>query len=156
MAAECLMLRAGDGTWQGSARIMAETLVGDYGLDTRDFVVRDGGGLSSGNRITAAAMTRLLAKLAKRPDASMLLASLPVAGVDGTLRRRLRDDKYRGRVIAKTGRIRGVSCLSGYVLDSEGTPAVAFSILINRLPGRAKQNAKALQDNICRALVDSL
>ena len=156
MAAECLLLRAGDGSWPGSARIMADTLAKTFGLQADQLAVADGGGLSRGNRVTAAAMTKLLAQLATYPDARILLNSLSVAGVDGTLRKRLRGEKYKSRVIAKTGRIQGVSCLSGYVLDDQGRVAVAFSILINRLPGRAKQSAKVLQDNICRALVDSL
>ena len=57
------------------------------------------------------------------------------------------------RVKAKTGYIRGVSCLSGYVLDEKGGPAYAFSVMVNHVaPGKAWK-AKQLQDAVCRAVL---
>ena len=154
MATECLFLRAGDGTWSGSAAVMSRTLAGHFGLKAEGLVVRDGGGLSRRNRVTAGGLTKVLAAVAKRKDAAIILASLPVAGVDGTLRRRMVRGPCRGRIRAKTGYIAGVSCLSGYVLDPAGKPALAFSILVNNLRG-GSHPAKKLQDDLCRLLVDS-
>ncbi len=156
MAAECVFLRAGDGTWAGSAKIATVTLRKDYGLDAGSFVVRDGGGLSRSNRISPRAMVRLLSAAARRKDADILLASLPVSGIDGTMRPRLSAARYRGRVRAKTGYISGVCCLSGYVVDAKGRPAVAFSILANRVPPGKAWRTKQLQDAICRILVDGI
>jgi len=156
MAAECVFLRAGDGTWAGSAKIATTTLLKDYGLDANSFVIRDGGGLSRYNRVSPRAMVRLLSAAAGRKDANVLLASLPVSGTDGTMRTRLTAAPYRGRVRAKTGYISGVCCLSGYVCDADGRPAVAFSMLVNRVPPGKAWQAKQLQDSICRMLVDSL
>jgi len=155
MAAECLFLRAGDGAWSGSARIMSQTLAEHFGLKAAGLVVRDGGGLSRKNRVTAGGLTKVLVALAKRKDAAVFLASLPVAGVDGTLRRRMTKGPCRGRIRAKTGYIAGVSCLSGYALDPAGKPAMAFAILVNNLRG-GSHPAKKLQDDLCRLLVDSL
>jgi D-alanyl-D-alanine carboxypeptidase len=99
-------------------------------------------------------MTGLLAGLAARADRDVAFSSLSVSGVDGTLDDRLTEAPYRGRVLGKTGYIAGVSCLSGYVLDRAGRPAVAFAVLVNRCRGSA--HAKRLQDSVCRALVDWL
>ena len=154
MTAECIFLRAGDGTWRGSAAAMRAGLCEAFGLAGTQLVVRDGSGLSRKNRVAPAAVTRLLAGAAKRDWAGVLLASLPVSGRDGTMASRLARSPYRGRVLAKTGSIGGVRCLSGYVLDAAGRPALALSVLCGGV--RSSAAAKALQDDICRLLVDSL
>ncbi len=156
MIAEGIFLRAGDGSWDGSAAAMSRALIEKYGLDAKAFVVRDGGGLSRRNRITPSGLTRVLAGVAKRRDASVFLQSLPVSGTDGTMRRRLRKEAYRRRVLGKTGYISGVSCLGGYVLDSRGRVAMSFAVLVNGLRSGAAWKAKQLQDAICRLLVDEL
>ncbi len=152
MAAECVFLRAGDGTWAGSARIMNETLTKEFSLEAASLDVHEGSGLSRNDKVSASAMTKVLTAMARKSYFKTILASLPISGTDGTLERRMKEAGYKGRVIAKTGFISGVSCLSGYVLDKDGTPAVAFAVLCNKVPGVAKD----LQDNICRAIVDSL
>jgi len=156
MAAECIFLRAGDGTWRRSAAMMKRTMVDEFGLDAAELVVSDGGGLSRNNRVSPKNVTRLLAGAARRKDAAVLLAGLPVSGVDGTMRKRLGDGRYRGRVLAKSGYVAGASALSGYVLDAGGRPAVAFGILVNRVPAGKAWVAKQLQDSLCRMLVDRL
>ena len=148
-------LRAGDGTWSGSAELMNRTLTRAHGLDEDALRVRDGSGLSHDNRATPAAVTAVLAGLAGGDGAAAFLASLPVSGEDGTLRRRLARKPYRGRVRAKTGYASGVSCLSGYVLGADGRPSLAFSILVNGIrPGKAWK-AKQLQDALCRVMVEA-
>jgi serine-type D-Ala-D-Ala carboxypeptidase/endopeptidase (penicillin-binding protein 4) len=154
MGAECLFLAAGDGTWAGSAELMAQTLRKEYGVEPNAVLIRDGSGLSHEDRATPAAMTAVLGAAVRRKDAMGYLQSFPFSGLDGTLKGRLSGDACRGRVLGKTGYITGVSCLSGYVLDRENRPAVAFSILCN---GVASAGAgKSLQDDICSLLVDWL
>ena len=155
MAAECIFLRAGDGTWAGSAKIMTDTLVERYGLAAEHLLVRDGGGLSRRNRIAPAAMTRTLATIAGQDEAKVLLVSLPRSGMDGTMRKRLRQPPYRGRVVAKTGYVAGASCLSGYIVDKADRPVIAFSIMANSVPAGKAWRAKQLQDSICKLMVDS-
>jgi len=156
MTAECIFLRAGDGTWSGSAALMARTLVDAYGLKEDQFIIRDGGGLSRNNRITPAGMVQLLAAMAHQADAGVFLSSLPTSGVDGTMEKRLDKPPYRGRVLGKTGYIAGVSSLSGYVLDGSGKPAAAFSILANKVPDGKGWRVKQVQDRICQWLVDAV
>ncbi|MFA6135069.1 MAG: D-alanyl-D-alanine carboxypeptidase/D-alanyl-D-alanine-endopeptidase [Phycisphaerae bacterium] len=154
MVAECIFLHAGDGTWPGSAALMTKTLTETFGLPDKSLVVQDGSGLSRSNLVSPAAMTTLLSGMLKRADAGVLLASLPIGGTDGTMQRRLDEGAYKGRVLAKTGYITGVSCLSGYVLGADKKPVVAFSVMANKVPGAA--GAKDLENRICQLVVDSL
>ena len=73
--------------------------------------------------------------------------------MDGTLKRRFRSSVARGKVFAKTGFIRGVSGLSGYV--TRGDRLWSFSILINGFPPGAR-SFKGLQDQICEELYRAL
>jgi D-alanyl-D-alanine carboxypeptidase/D-alanyl-D-alanine-endopeptidase (penicillin-binding protein 4) len=155
LAAECMLLRAGDGTWAGSTTQMRDTLVKHFHLDPQTLVVADGSGLSRDNRVTPADMTKTLVAMSHSDNFKKFLASLPRNGVDGSLRKRLRQEAYRGRIAAKTGTLTGVRALSGYVLDADGIPIIAFSILANDLRGRAQHQAKQLQDQICTELLET-
>ena len=152
LAAEAMFLRAGDGTWAGSAEMMRRTLSEAYDLPAGSLRPADGGGLSRNNRVTPAAVTKVLSAVVVRPEGLLLLHSLPVAGVDGTLARRFGGSPCRGRVLAKTGYIRGVATLSGYLLDDQSRPRVAFSILVNG-PGGILDPARRLQEGICEVLL---
>jgi len=154
MAAEGIFLRAGDGTWAGSAKLMSETLQKEFGIGEKSLVVRDGSGLSREDRATPLAFVKVLSVIAARSDAQTLVKSLPIAGVDGTMERRLDSLPYRGRVLAKTGYIAGVSCLSGYVLDESERPAVAMSVLCGQAAGPGP--SKKLEDTVASILVDWL
>lgn len=151
MAAECLFIRS-CGSWEIAARSAQKVLADTYGLKESSVVVADGSGFSRNNRITAGAMSKLLLEILKRKDAKSFFDSLPSNGVDGTLDDRMTDAHHKGRVVAKTGSIAGVSALSGYILDPKGKPVYAFSVLVNGGSG----DARGLQDSICRALMDSL
>ncbi len=86
-----------------------------------------------------------------RENAGIFVESLPISGIDGTLKNRLKKEPYKSRVMAKTGYVYGARTLSGYVktLDEE---IIAFSILVNDIKG-GTWKAKRLQDIICRFLV---
>jgi len=152
MAAESMFLRAGDGTWAGSARIMKQVLVKDWSIDPADIEICDGSGLSRRNRITPRAMAGVLGRFTRRDDYLAFAHSLAVSGVDGTLSDRL-TGAFRAKVVAKTGYILGVSCLSGYALDWENRPRYAFCILANNVPGGQAWRTKNMQDELCRMMV---
>jgi D-alanyl-D-alanine carboxypeptidase/D-alanyl-D-alanine-endopeptidase (penicillin-binding protein 4) len=133
---ECLCKRLGaevsglPGSWEnGTAAVGA--FLKKIGVPEADFHLDDGCGLSKQNRITASAMARVLIHDYFSPDAKTLIDSLAVAGTEGTLLERFRAGTLRGRVLAKTGTIDGVSCLSGYLHARDGQ-WYAFSILINK------------------------
>jgi D-alanyl-D-alanine carboxypeptidase/D-alanyl-D-alanine-endopeptidase (penicillin-binding protein 4) len=91
----------------------------------------EGSGLSRNNLATPNATVALLVFAAQRPWAEIYLQALPVAGVDGTLRERMKGTVAEGKVRAKTGTLRWVSSLSGHV-TTVGGERLVFSILLNR------------------------
>lgn len=105
---------------------------------------KDGSGLTRSNYASPLAVGRLLERMLSHRAKKSFLASLPVAGRHGTLRRRMRGTAAQDRCRAKTGTLRGVSTLSGYCHTRRGRE-VAFSILMNRVN---PSSAQALQDRM--------
>lgn len=116
-------------------------------------VVRNGSGLFDTNRLTARSLTTLLraAYLDSRMR-SEFTNHLAVGGEDGTLQWRFRDKQSRGRVRAKTGTLASVISLSGYVMRTGEEAPVAFSIMINEVPGKVP-GAREAMDACVRTIV---
>jgi D-alanyl-D-alanine carboxypeptidase/D-alanyl-D-alanine-endopeptidase (penicillin-binding protein 4) len=124
-----------------------------HGIDTEGLVMVNGSGLFDGNRVSPHHVTQtLLAAYADPAIRAEYLAHLAVGGSDGTLKTRLEDLPRPRMVRAKTGTLRDVIALSGYVLG-EPDRSVAFSFLANGIAGKQKE-AKDLADDIVRALAD--
>lgn len=125
-------------------------------VDTARIEIANGSGLFTGNRIATQRIAEILVAAyrdpAIRPE---LMASLSVAGVDGTMRRRLRDLPAPRIVRAKTGTLAGTIALSGYVLGPRPGQAYAFSFLANDVRGRIGPS-RALADGIVRRLAEYL
>jgi D-alanyl-D-alanine carboxypeptidase/D-alanyl-D-alanine-endopeptidase (penicillin-binding protein 4) len=145
----------GQGSFAGGATAVRRFLDESVGTGSQKLVLRDGSGLSASNRLTAQALVDLLVSMNGAPQAerAVFLASLPVAGRDGSLVRRLTDAPYRGAMRAKTGFIKGVSSLSGYLVARTGR-VLAFSILANGLRPGDNAQIKAIQDDLCRQLIE--
>lgn len=90
------------------------------GIDTRTLVIENGSGLSRIERIAPAALGHVLQVVWRSPYMPEFIAALPVAGQDGTARRRLQDSPARGQAHIKTGTINGVQAIGGYLLDRHG------------------------------------
>ncbi len=135
-------------SFAAGARIAAGELE-KAGIGRGTYVMVDGSGLSRKNRFSPSQLTLFLRHMARGKHANRYLDSLAVAGTDGTLKRRMADAPAAGNVFGKTGHLRGVSTLSGYVRTDGGL--LAFSILVN---GRVLRWSAAddLQDSICRFL----
>jgi serine-type D-Ala-D-Ala carboxypeptidase/endopeptidase (penicillin-binding protein 4) len=117
------------GTSPAGAAVVMQTLAA-AGVPTAGVRIVDGSGLSQLDRLTADSLAGLLKVAWADPVIKpVLLAALPVAGVNGTLERRLRRPPARGRVLAKTGTTRDASALSGYV-----NKRFAFAVLQNGNP----------------------
>ena len=101
------------------ARIVSEGLA-RVGLDTRALLIENGSGLSRIERVSADMLGHLLLLAWQRPWMPEYISALPVAGVDGTARRRLRDSAASGHAHIKTGSLNGVRAIAGYVLDRNG------------------------------------
>jgi serine-type D-Ala-D-Ala carboxypeptidase/endopeptidase (penicillin-binding protein 4) len=108
----------------------------------------DGSGLARDNRASPYRVARLLSAMTERDEFDAFYDSLPVAGRDGTLARRMRSGPARGRCRAKTGTLSNVSALSGYCTARSGD-LYAFSILMN---GVYTPGARVLQDRMAQAI----
>jgi D-alanyl-D-alanine carboxypeptidase/D-alanyl-D-alanine-endopeptidase (penicillin-binding protein 4) len=127
-------LYGGAATPAKGLRALREAMT-ELGLDPRSYLPTNGSGLGHGNRVTADVMAGLLQKLYSDPRwGPELMQSLSVGGVDGTTRNRFRGSPAAERVRAKTGTLRGKSCLSGLVGD--GHEILVFSILVEGVRGR--------------------
>ena len=101
-----------------------------HGLAMPDLVLDNGCGLSRRARISAGDLDRLLRAAWRSPLMPEFVASLPLAGDDGTLRERLRGAELRGMVHAKTGTLDGVLSLAGYLQREDGQRR-SFVALVN-------------------------
>ncbi|WP_332672225.1 D-alanyl-D-alanine carboxypeptidase/D-alanyl-D-alanine-endopeptidase [Aromatoleum sp.] len=100
------------------------------GIDTTGLVIANGSGLSRIESVTARTLGELLLAAWRRPYMPEFVASLPVAGVDGTARGRLEGSPASGHAHVKTGYINGVRAIAGYVLDRHGRRHVV-AMLVN-------------------------
>jgi len=100
-----------------------------HGLDDRGLVLDNGSGLSRQERISPAQLAGLLRVAHAGPQAPELWAALPVAGVDGTLSRRLKAGPAAGRARLKTGTLRDAAGLAGYVPDASGRIWVVVALV---------------------------
>jgi D-alanyl-D-alanine carboxypeptidase/D-alanyl-D-alanine-endopeptidase (penicillin-binding protein 4) len=124
------------------------------GINKGDYVLADGSGVSRYNLLTAEQIVSVLKFMySNNPELfKPFYDSLPIAGVDGTLSKRMNDMNAQGRVHAKTGTLRGVSCLSGYV-NTKNNHLIAFSILEQNFVNQTSY-ARYIQDQICELLSD--
>ena len=129
---------------------MIKQLVNKIGCDGSRYRFADGSGLSLYNYVSAELEVRLLRHAYKNENIfNHLLPALPIAGVDGTLKRRMQSQFTRGNVHAKTGTLTGISSLCGYLTAANGH-RVCFAI-INQGVMHAR-NARAFQDKVCSIL----
>lgn len=110
--------------------VVKQTLTG-LGVAPQGYVLADGSGLSRHNLISPETLVQTLKAMRQTPQAALYRASLPVAGVSGTLKNRFRDTPAQGILQAKTGSMSGVSALSGYLNGPNFAPLV-FSIVVNQ------------------------
>ncbi len=128
------------GTPDKGARAVRESLA-RHGVSTRKLVLENGAGLSRIERISAQALTALLHAAQRTPWAAEFVASLPLAAQDGTLKRRFPGSMVAGRAHLKTGTLRDVSALAGYVHTLRGD-SVSVVMLVNHPRARASEAAQ--------------
>ncbi|WP_269531903.1 D-alanyl-D-alanine carboxypeptidase/D-alanyl-D-alanine-endopeptidase [Chitinimonas sp. BJYL2] len=112
-------------------------------IDADGLVIENGSGLSRSERIQPRTMAEMLVRAWESQFADELKASLPIAGVDGTMRRRLTTSEAAGWSRLKTGTLSGVTGLAGYVRDGRGK-YWAISAMINHQGSDAVANRKVL------------
>ncbi|MGN1255896.1 MAG: D-alanyl-D-alanine carboxypeptidase/D-alanyl-D-alanine-endopeptidase [Bacteroidaceae bacterium] len=155
--AECLFYRLASmtGRKQTARHQAVEVINGLFkrlGLDPKDYLIADGSGLSLYNYVTPHLLVTLLNHAHHTESIrTHLVPCLPIAGIDGTLKRRMTDSAAQGNVKAKTGTVEGVSSLSGYLTAANGH-LFSFSI-INQGVARTR-TGQNFQDAVCRLLCE--
>ena len=136
-------------TAKNSAAVI-DRLIAKVGLSPKRYSIADGSGLSLYNYVSAELEVRLLRYAFRNSNIYLHLhPALPQAGIDGTLRSRMRGTFTHGNVYAKTGTVTGVSSLAGYCTAANGH-RLAFAIINQGVMHRA--NGRAFQDRVCTVL----
>ncbi|MFA7437747.1 D-alanyl-D-alanine carboxypeptidase/D-alanyl-D-alanine-endopeptidase [Castellaniella sp.] len=134
-------------TATGSARAVGQVLAGQ-GVDTAGWVLDNGSGLSREARVTARGLAQMLDVAWRSPLMPEYVASLAISGVDGTVRRRLKDAQTRGQAHLKTGTLRDARALAGYVRGASGK----YYILVSMVNDGQAAQVRAFDDAVVRWL----
>ncbi len=121
MARQLFLTVGGEVTKQPASVESAQRVIGDWlvgkGLERREFVLENGAGLSRIERLTASGLARLLVSAFASPLMPEFVSSLPLVGVDGTMRKRV---GAAGSAHIKTGLLSDTRAVAGYVLAASG------------------------------------
>lgn len=149
--AECLFRtvakeKGGEGSWTRGIEVMRKYMA-SIGIDTAHVRLTDGSGLSRMDMVTAGDFVTLLGHwydIHEKPSwvKAAFYNSLPIMGVDGTLKNRLKGTPAEGNIHAKTGSMTGVRSISGYLTTRDGEP-LAFSIIVNNYTAPGSEAGKA-------------
>jgi D-alanyl-D-alanine carboxypeptidase/D-alanyl-D-alanine-endopeptidase (penicillin-binding protein 4) len=123
------LTKTGVGTADSAAQVVSRQLL-TWGAQPDGFSVRDGSGLSRHDVVTPRTIVTVLDAMRRSPQFSVFYDALPIAGVDGTIRNRMKGTPAAGNIHAKTGTLDRVRSLSGYVTAADGR-MLLFSALCN-------------------------
>ena len=118
----------------------------EHGIAARGLVLDNGSGLSRSERITPSQLAAVLRAALSSPWAPEFMASLPIAGVDGAMRNRLQSSAAASQARIKTGTLRDVSAVAGYVKDASGDTHVVVAMI----------NHPAAKRKVARPILDIL
>jgi len=135
---------AGEGS-EAKGHEAVAAMLDRLGVPRDGWRMTDGSGLARTDLVTPRGLAALLAAMDRHPAASAFRASLPIAGRDGTLEKRMRGTAAEGSVSAKTGTLSLVNALAGYVV-TRGGDRLAFAFFVNNNAGRGREAVKALDD----------
>ena len=137
--AELLLRRLGLVEGTGSfedGQVVIRTMLADAGVPRAGFDFSDGSGMSTYNRLAPRTVVAFLRWTAAQPWGAAWRATLPVAGIDGTLAKRFKGTALEGRLFAKTGTLNATHALSGWMIGKSGR-TLTFSIFANDVPAGA-------------------
>ncbi len=117
----------------------------EMGIDPQSYRLSDGSGLSRHNLVAPSAFVRLLSAMAIAPTAKVYRDSLPISGISGSLRNRMKRTQAQGIISAKTGSMSGVVSLSGYINPPKYSPLV-FSVILNQHDRSTSQMVKVVDE----------
>lgn len=141
--------RGGSGT-ADSGRKVVERQLATWGVPPSTYVIRDGSGLSRYDYLAPKALVHVLDVMRRSPNFQLFYDALPIAGVDGTIKTRMRGTPAENNVHAKTGSVANARSLSGYVRTAGGRTLI-FSMLANNWTVPAGDVTR-MQDSIAARL----
>jgi serine-type D-Ala-D-Ala carboxypeptidase/endopeptidase (penicillin-binding protein 4) len=113
-----------------SGRVVLERQLAAWGAEPDGFLIRDGSGLSRYDYVSPETLVRVLDKVRADTAFHVFYDALPIAGLDGSLRNRMKGTAAAGKIHAKTGSIANARSLSGYALTADNHMLI-FSLLAN-------------------------
>jgi D-alanyl-D-alanine carboxypeptidase/D-alanyl-D-alanine-endopeptidase (penicillin-binding protein 4) len=113
-----------------SAQVAVQAQIAKWGVAPNEAVVRDGSGLSRYDYVSPRALVQILDAMRRAPTFDLFYDALPIAGIDGTIRNRMKGTPAEGNVHAKTGSVALARSLSGYVTTADHRMLI-FSFLCN-------------------------
>jgi serine-type D-Ala-D-Ala carboxypeptidase/endopeptidase (penicillin-binding protein 4) len=143
-----------NGLWSTPEEMLKtpQDFYGAAGIVPDDVIQTDGSGLSRHDLVTPRAIVTLLKYAQAQTWFAPYYASLPVAGVDGSLQDRMKNTLAAGRIHAKTGSVEHVRTLSGFAETPSGRRLI-FSFLSNNQGGKNHEAADAL-NGLCVAMIE--
>ena len=136
-----------NGSWDRGRELISEFFLG-LGIDESQFYIDDASGLSRQNELSAYAITKVLLNIYNSDNWKLYRDSLAVGGVDGTIARYFKEEKYKGKISGKTGYISGVRSFSGLCSTEQGD--YIFSILANNTNGQTR----GVINDIAKTIID--
>lgn len=118
----------------------------DHHIDDTGLILDNGSGLSRSERISPLQLAQVVRAAARKPWAPEFMASMPVAGIDGGMQRRLNAPGLAGRARLKTGTLRNATALAGYLPDQDGNLLVVAAML----------NGDNAKSKVARPILDAL
>ena len=119
----------------------------EHALRPDDVIFNEGSGLSRNDLTSAAATVSLLTFMHAHREQAAFVDALPIAGVDGSLRRRFKGTPAENNLHAKTGSLRWANSLSGYLTTTSGEPVV-FSLMLNRYSSPTGRESRQELDDL--------
>jgi len=135
---------------EAGAALALKQVLRQRGLQFPELVLENGSGLSRNERISAEHLAQLLVTAYQRPLMPVLMASMPILGLDGTTKKRLAEGGSKGMAYLKTGSLEGVSSIAGYVQDMAGKRYVLV-VIANHARASA---VRAVQDALLKQLIE--
>ena len=130
---------------QDTAIDAVETSLTELGINSKDYNLVDGSGLSRHNLVTPKTLVETLRLIWHSPQGKIYRDSLAVAGTSGTLKIRFRNTFIQGKLWGKTGTLTGVNTLTGY-LDLPQYETIVFSIMVNNSDLSSKELRQAIDE----------
>ncbi|MNF75851.1 D-alanyl-D-alanine carboxypeptidase DacC precursor [compost metagenome] len=123
-----------DGDDARAAQRVVRQWLAKKGITASHLVMENGSGLSRAERVSAREMASMLQAAWRSPYSAEFVSSMPISGMDGTMRKRLKTTAMRGEAHVKTGTLNTVRAIAGFSRDNNGNTWAVVAILNDKAP----------------------